>query len=113
MAYRIFFLFQVSLQNKQGIIQYDSSLVQPDLLVKEIEDMGFDASVSSQGLTKRTTTGTIHIEGMTCNSCVESIEKQIGSYSGVHSIKVRTLVWCQVYCGLVESVISDGSYAVV
>ena len=50
--------------------------------------MGFDASESCNGLLKRTATGTIHIEGMTCNSCVNSIEQQVGPYTGVDSIKV-------------------------
>ncbi|KAM9324076.1 copper-transporting ATPase 1 [Gastrophryne carolinensis] len=30
----------------------------------------------------------IPVEGMTCNSCVQTIEQKIGSVSGVHSIKV-------------------------
>ncbi|XP_044161666.1 copper-transporting ATPase 1 [Bufo gargarizans] len=30
----------------------------------------------------------IPVEGMTCNSCVQSIEKRIGSLNGVHSIQV-------------------------
>jgi len=80
--------FQVSLQNQQGVIQYDSSVTSPTTLVDTIEDMGFDASVSEQGVQKRTQTGKIAVEGMTCNSCVRSIEQQIGSYTGVHSIKV-------------------------
>ena len=76
------------MQNKHGVIQYNPSLVQPKKLIQEIEDMGFDVSESSEGLLKRTTSGIIHIEGMTCGSCVNSIEQQIGPYSGVHSIKV-------------------------
>uniref|UniRef100_H2Z7G2 P-type Cu(+) transporter n=1 Tax=Ciona savignyi TaxID=51511 RepID=H2Z7G2_CIOSA len=35
-----------------------------------------------------TKTAKISIEGMTCNSCVQTIEHQIGSYTGVESINV-------------------------
>uniref|UniRef100_Q04656-6 Isoform 6 of Copper-transporting ATPase 1 n=1 Tax=Homo sapiens TaxID=9606 RepID=Q04656-6 len=31
---------------------------------------------------------TISVEGMTCNSCVWTIEQQIGKVNGVHHIKV-------------------------
>nr|CAB3224695.1 copper-transporting ATPase 2 [Phallusia mammillata] len=79
---------KVSLQNKQGVVCYKPSKVSVQELVENIEDMGFDAAVSSEGIQKRTATGKISIEGMTCNSCVKSIEQQIGSYSGVQSIKV-------------------------
>ncbi|XP_076800660.1 copper-transporting ATPase 2-like [Clavelina lepadiformis] len=79
---------QVSLQNKHGIVCYKTAATSPDKLVDAIEDMGFDASVSKEGLLKRTTTGKIAVEGMTCNSCVNTIESQVGSYTGIHSIKV-------------------------
>lgn len=31
---------------------------------------------------------TLGVEGMTCNSCVQSIEQRIGSFTGVIDIKV-------------------------
>lgn len=31
----------------------------------------------------------IGVEGMTCNSCVQSIEQQLGKMNGIHNIKVR------------------------
>ena len=80
----------MSLQNKQGTVRYNPLLLNPDDIVEGIEDMGFDAVVCDAGFEKRTQTITISIEGMTCNSCVQSIEQQVGSYTGVHSIKVST-----------------------
>lgn len=35
------------------------------------------------------------VEGMTCNSCVEAIEKHIANLKGVHDIKVGNVM---VYC---------------
>ena len=34
----------------------------------------------------------VKIEGMTCNSCVQTIEKQLSSSSGVLSVKVLCLL---------------------
>ena len=62
-------------------------VVQPEKLVEEIEELGFDASVSTNGVLKRTVGGTIVINGMTDHSSVKKIEQQIGSYTGVQSIK--------------------------
>lgn len=42
---------------------------------------------------------TISVEGMTCNSCVQTIEQQIGKVNGVHHIKVsHTLAVGKVTC---------------
>nr|XP_009860869.1 copper-transporting ATPase 2 [Ciona intestinalis] len=79
---------QISLQNKQGVVNYKPNILNPSLIVSTIEDMGFEASVSEDGVRKRTKTDKISIEGMTCNSCVQTIQQQIGSYTGVESIKV-------------------------
>lgn len=65
-----------------------ASSCDPKSVVEAIEDMGFDASVSESGSKKRTTTARISIQGMTCNSCVQTIEQQLGSYTGVNSISV-------------------------
>ncbi|KAI2600101.1 ATPase copper transporting alpha [Homo sapiens] len=35
---------------------------------------------------------TISVEGMTCNSCVWTIEQQIGKVNGVHHIKSVKMV---------------------
>lgn len=31
----------------------------------------------------------IGVEGMTCSSCVQSIEQHLGKMDGIHNIKVR------------------------
>uniref|UniRef100_A0A8I5KQ07 ATPase copper transporting alpha n=1 Tax=Homo sapiens TaxID=9606 RepID=A0A8I5KQ07_HUMAN len=46
---------------------------------------------------------TISVEGMTCNSCVWTIEQQIGKVNGVHHIKMEShsvaqagVQWCHL-----------------
>uniref|UniRef100_A0A8C6CPD5 Copper-transporting ATPase 1 n=1 Tax=Moschus moschiferus TaxID=68415 RepID=A0A8C6CPD5_MOSMO len=101
----------VSLENKSAIVKYNASLVTPETLRKaieatsqgqyrvssasEIESTSNSPSSSSlqksplnvvsQPLTQETV---INIDGMTCNSCVQSIEGVISKKAGVKSIQV-------------------------
>jgi len=34
----------------------------------------------------------IGVEGMTCNSCVQTIEQHVGKMNGIHNIKVSNAV---------------------
>ena len=86
---------KVSLENSNGRIKYDSSIITADKIVDLIDDMGFEAKVSSEsGLSSALTTEdstrkvVLNIVGMTCNSCVQSIEGKILEHPGVISIKV-------------------------
>lgn len=76
---------QVSLKKKAGYIYYNPSVTTPQVLCSAIEDMGFDAFLpsSSDSITCK-----IHVEGMTCNSCVKNIESVISEKSDVKSVKV-------------------------
>uniref|UniRef100_H2Z7H1 P-type Cu(+) transporter n=1 Tax=Ciona savignyi TaxID=51511 RepID=H2Z7H1_CIOSA len=71
-----------------GVAQFNPLSINPTQIVDAIDEMGFESSISVGGLRKRTKTAKISIEGMTCNSCVQTIEHQIGSYTGVESINV-------------------------
>ncbi|XP_041502652.1 copper-transporting ATPase 1-like [Microtus oregoni] len=101
----------VSLENRSAIIKYNASSVTPETLRKAIEAVlpgqyrvsianeventySFPSSSSlqkmpsnivSQPLTQETV---ININGMTCNSCVQSIEGVISKKPGVKSIRV-------------------------
>lgn len=76
---------QVRLKKKAGYIRYNPSLTNPQVLCSAIEDMGFESFLppSSDSVTCN-----LHVEGMTCNSCVKSIESVISEKSGVKSVKV-------------------------
>lgn len=74
---------QVSLEEKVGYVYYNPSITNPQVLCLAIEDMGFDAFLPSDTITCK-----VHVEGMTCNSCVKNIESVISEKSGVESVKV-------------------------
>ncbi|XP_031527441.1 copper-transporting ATPase 1 isoform X1 [Vicugna pacos] len=101
----------VSLENRSAIVKYNASLVTPETLRKAIEAISpgqyrissiseiesipnspsssslqkSPLNVVSQPLTQETV---INIDGMTCNSCVQSIEGVISKKPGVKSIRV-------------------------
>ena len=79
----------VSLAGKTATIKYYEGKETVDSLVEAISDMGFDAAPAEMGSTENKSKKTvIDITGMTCNSCVQSIEKMISNVPGVVSIKV-------------------------
>lgn len=72
---------RVVLDEKAGYIEYKSNEISAVELAQAIEDMGFTASIPSQtnksnsddALNTTISTCSIHIDGMTCGSCVKSI----------------------------------------
>ena len=83
---------EVSLKNEEAVIQYSPLLTDPRMLREAIDDMGFEASLSlplapppSQNEIQ---TVLINVDGMTCNSCVQTIENTISQRDGVQSISV-------------------------
>lgn len=80
---------KVILEEKLGYIEYKAEEITPNELVEAIEDMGFAASLCSDessstekiqrsdSLQLTISTCTVHIDGMTCASCVKTI---IGEY---------------------------------
>ncbi|XP_036030945.1 copper-transporting ATPase 1 isoform X2 [Onychomys torridus] len=101
----------VSLENRSAIVKYNASAVTPEMLRKAIEAVSpgqyrvsianevestarspsssslqkMPLNIVSQPLTQETV---ININGMTCNSCVQSIEGVISKKPGVKSIHV-------------------------
>uniref|UniRef100_A0A8C7BWK8 Copper-transporting ATPase 1 n=1 Tax=Neovison vison TaxID=452646 RepID=A0A8C7BWK8_NEOVI len=101
----------VSLEKRSAIVKYNASSVTPETLRKAIEAMlpgqyrvsitsevesisnspsssslqKIPLSIASHPLTQQTV---INIDGMTCNSCVQSIESVILKKAGVKSIQV-------------------------
>lgn len=77
----------VSLEKKQAYVQFNPGKVSAENIAAAIDDMGFEASVHSITRDKGLTTK-IGVEGMTCQSCVKSIESTMGSKPGVREIRV-------------------------
>uniref|UniRef100_A0A8C7PYV1 Copper-transporting ATPase 2 n=1 Tax=Oncorhynchus mykiss TaxID=8022 RepID=A0A8C7PYV1_ONCMY len=95
---------KVSLSDQEAVVQFQPHIVTSEEVKEQIENMGFGATltnkdtsidcgqgetpVSSSILDSLTQTSVIGIVGMTCNSCVQSIEGKISEMTGVCSIAV-------------------------
>ena len=70
---------KVLLQEKTGYVLYNVDETTADEIVEIINNMGFDALLTSgeeikaDNLTRDISKCSIHIDGMTCNSCVNNI----------------------------------------
>ncbi|NXE46868.1 ATP7B ATPase, partial [Casuarius casuarius] len=87
---------KVSLEQNNAVIQYVHSEISPEQICQEIQDMGFDANVAEETSApvsisvpcSREAVIKLRVEGMTCQSCVSSIEGKIRKLNGVVRIKV-------------------------
>ncbi|XP_030606657.1 copper-transporting ATPase 2 [Archocentrus centrarchus] len=92
---------QVSLQDKAAVVVFQPLLITQQELRDKIEDMGFDAALlpedpsggdlsfwKNEELNVSTETVTVWIGGMTCSSCVQTIEGRISQMTGVQFIVV-------------------------
>ncbi|XP_048589716.1 copper-transporting ATPase 2 isoform X2 [Nematostella vectensis] len=78
---------KVSLPKESAVIKYRKLLTSPEKLAELIEDAGFEVVLPRKGSTDVETV-MITVQGMTCNSCVNTIEKNISKMDGVQSVKV-------------------------
>ncbi|XP_021371142.1 copper-transporting ATPase 1-like isoform X2 [Mizuhopecten yessoensis] len=85
----------VLLDREMGLVEFDPGVTNSDKVADMIDDMGFEAKAlkGEDGTTDvwlgtNTASTTLNIRGMTCNSCVKTIEDTLGKNSGVKMIKV-------------------------
>ena len=80
----------VALMAGKAEVQYDPSIVQPARISAEISRLGFPSSVLEE--VSRREGGeaelVISVGGMTCSSCVHSIETKLASHTGVRAVSV-------------------------
>lgn len=77
---------RVVLEEKQAYVRYNAMNMTPDSIADKISDMGFDsyaASKKSNALIAR-----IHVEGMTCQNCANTIESFVKKKDGIEEIRV-------------------------
>ncbi|XP_043269223.1 copper-transporting ATPase 1 isoform X2 [Venturia canescens] len=89
---------RVLLDEKAGYVDYNTDVTTTSELVEAINDMGFDAFLppgengyspcDGKEIGPITSTCSIHIDGMTCSSCVNSITEMISGKPGVKEISV-------------------------
>ncbi|XP_075738141.1 copper-transporting ATPase 1 [Rhipicephalus microplus] len=77
----------VALLAQKAEVRYDPALVQPNQLAEIINDMGFEASVLEESHTLHGDAEFV-IRGMTCASCVHTIETNVCKLPGVVSASV-------------------------
>ena len=105
---------EVSLEEKEGQIRYSPRHMTGKVLEKAIGEMGFEASMkrivdvltqnelglsedkiidnkeaeSLENCAKNSSEVKITVKGMTCQSCVRTIEQGVSKQPGVHAVKV-------------------------
>ena len=81
---------KVVLAENAGYIDYDPSLTDARQIAADIDDMGFECPYSGNDDNPSSYCETrIHIDGMTCQSCVKNIEGMISQKDGILSIIVN------------------------
>ncbi|KAI5999341.1 copper P-type ATPase CtaA [Pisolithus orientalis] len=76
---------KVALLAERGVVEYDPSVWTYEKVMNEISDIGFDASLIPVA---RTDVITLRVYGMTCSSCVNSVENGLREMPGVKSVAV-------------------------
>ncbi|XP_038617642.1 copper-transporting ATPase 2 isoform X2 [Tachyglossus aculeatus] len=86
----------VSLEKGSAVVEYEQSAVSLEEICLEIGGMGFEANTADEkaaSISRRSDHASealvkLRVEGMTCQSCVNSIEGKIGKLQGVLRIRV-------------------------
>lgn len=73
----------VHLENATAHVQFDADHITVDEIVEAIEDCGFDVPAKPSTLTFQVT-----VLGMTCQSCVRSIQTALGGKAGIIDVQV-------------------------
>jgi Cu+-exporting ATPase len=71
---------QVNFANERASVVYSPKDVNPNIMIKEIEKLGYKAHIEKVSLP---------IQGMTCASCVDKVEKALKGLDGVISANVN------------------------
>ncbi|XP_074651916.1 copper-transporting ATPase 1-like [Tubulanus polymorphus] len=80
----------ISLKEKTGFVEYNPDFITSQRIADEIEDTGFESAVISVTgkINKKYSNISIDIRGMTCNSCVKTIESLLSECKGIVTVKV-------------------------
>lgn len=77
---------KVILDDKEAVVEYDPTLRDPSEIVESIEKLGFKSYLKNEDNNEITVKVFIH--GMRCKNCVNKIESNISTITGVREIKV-------------------------
>ncbi|KAJ7898446.1 E1-E2 ATPase-domain-containing protein [Mycena leptocephala] len=76
---------KVALLAERGVVEYDPNSWDPEKIISEISDIGFDATLIP---VSRADTVTLRIYGMTCGSCTSTVEAGLSSVPGINNVAV-------------------------
>ena len=86
----------VNLMSEEGLAEHDPTILSPETIAEAIDDVGFEATVLStkdsnppHGADSSIDSTTLKIFGMTCGSCVSSVESALLSLPDVKSALVN------------------------
>lgn len=76
---------KVTLEEKEAYVEYDPALIDPNVLIASITNLGFKSYLAYNA---DEISFNVHIHGMKCKNCVNKIETNISTKVGVQEIKV-------------------------
>lgn len=79
----------VNIATKKGLVEFDSNIINMEIIFKEVKELGFEPSLDNE---KNTEKVTLKIKGMTCTSCASNIEKYLIKLEGISSAAVNYAV---------------------
>ena len=80
---------EVSLENNLATVTYDPSKVTPEKMCDTVDTLGFDCSVTSNKKHESSKKQcTLTVQGMTCQSCVETVKQGVEKLVGVEQADV-------------------------
>lgn len=77
---------KVNLLSEEAKIEFDPSKVSEEDIINWVDDIGYKAEVKHEVSADKVQ---LEISGMTCASCVATIEKYVGSLDGVDNVSVN------------------------
>lgn len=78
----------VALMAQKAEVAYNPLIIRAEEIAEKVSDLGFDAVVAEVESSKLDHDITLHILGMTCASCVDTIESNVKKLIGIKSASV-------------------------
>jgi Cu+-exporting ATPase len=78
----------VALMAQKAEIEYNPNAIKPQQIADIVSDMGYHSSVIENESAKSTHEITLHILGITCNSCIQTIESNLKKLLGIKTVTI-------------------------
>ncbi len=75
----------VNLANDTVMVEYDEKVININDIIEAIEAIGYDARLQDNKLTKLT----MQVDGMTCASCAQNVDRAVRKLEGVNDVNVN------------------------